>query len=438
MNPTMPSRTAAGRLVGHWLFVARAAWLGFAALVLVTLIASLPVYYTQVQIICRAAGCPPWQITADYARTVQHLGFSLSGWAAFQVGGSVLIALAAFSVVAVIFWRRSDERIALVVAVFLLTLASDLNSNLEALAMVHPGWTLPVRITNYANSSSWWFVFALFPDGRFVPRWTRWFAFGFALLTVPEIFFPGSPLDMKTQLGDLSQAFLAVQGFCLVGIQIYRYVRVSTLVQRQQTKWVVFGIATTIVIGGAISIADPSAAANQAPHTLVDFLAGMVTFFLFFLIPLSIGIAILRYRLWDVDALINKALVYGLLTALLGALYAGLIIGLGSLVGVVSGRDSQPLVLVMSTLAIAALFLPARRRVQRLIDRRFYRKRYDAEKTLAGFSATLRSEVHLEQVREQLLAVVNETMQPEHVSLWLAQPERRPIEQAHRLETPAR
>jgi hypothetical protein len=229
-----------------------------------------------------------------------------------------------------------------------------------------------------------------------------------------------------------------VQGFVLVGIQIYRYVRVSTQVQRQQTKWVVFGIATAIIIGGAISIADPSAGSNQAPHTLVDFLLGTVTFFFFFLIPLSIAIAILRYRLWDVDALINKALVYGLLTALLGALYAGLIIGVGSLVGAVSGQDSQPLVLVISTLAIAALFLPARQWVQRLIDRRFYRRRYDAEKALAGFSAGLRSEVNLEQVRERLLAVVNETMQPEQVSLWLRQAERPSTEQAHRLGTPSR
>ena len=156
------------------------------------------------------------------------------------------------------------------------------------------------------------------------------------------------------------------------------------------------------------------------------------------LLPLSIGLAILRYRLWDVDALINKALVYGGLSGILGALYAGLIIGLENLAGTITGGQTtrQPVVLVVSTLAIAALFLPVRSRIQSLIDRRFYRKKYDAEKMLAAFSATLRQETDLKQVREHLIALVQETMQPAHVSLWLRQPERRPSGLAHRLEPP--
>jgi hypothetical protein len=142
------------------------------------------------------------------------------------------------------------------------------------------------------------------------------------------------------------------------------------------------------------------------------------------LIPIFIVIAVLRSRLWDIDTLINKTLVYGLLTALLGALYAGLIIGLEALAGAITGGQTtqQPVVLVVSTLAIASLFLPVRRRIQNLIDRRFYRKKYDAEKTLAAFSATLRNEVDLEHLSEHLIAVVQETMQPAHVSLWLRQP----------------
>jgi hypothetical protein len=177
---------------------------------------------------------------------------------------------------------------------------------------------------------------------------------------------------------------------------------------------------------GAVSIADPAQVNQAAPQSLTDFLAGIVAGTIILLIPLSIGIAILRYRLWDVDALINKALVYGSLTALLGALYAGLIIGLEALAGAITGGTTaqNPIALVVSTLAIASLFLPVRRRIQNLIDRRFYRKKYDAEKTLAAFSAALRNEVNLEQVSERLLAVVQETMQPAHVSLWL-----RPVSQ---------
>jgi len=135
--------------------------------------------------------------------------------------------------------------------------------------------------------------------------------------------------------------------------------------------------------------------------------------------PLSLGVAMLRYRLWEIDTLINKALVYGLLSGLLAALYAGLILGLESLVGPVTGQEAQPVVIVVSTLVIAALFQPLRRRLQQLVDRRFYRHKYDAEKTLAAFSATLRNQVDLKQIREQLLAVVQETMQPASLSLWI-------------------
>jgi hypothetical protein len=153
--------------------------------------------------------------------------------------------------------------------------------------------------------------------------------------------------------------------------------------------------------------------------------------------PLVLPIAILRYRLWDIDALINKTLVYGLLTALLGAFYAGLIIGLESLASGITGKESeQPLALVISTLAIAALFQPMRRRLQAIIDRRFYRRKYDAEKTLAAFSATLRQEVDLEQLSAQLLTVVNETMQPSHISLWLRAPEPPARELPQHLEPP--
>lgn len=132
----------------------------------------------------------------------------------------------------------------------------------------------------------------------------------------------------------------------------------------------------------------------------------------------------LRYRLYDIDVLINRTLVYSSLTVLLVGLYVGLVLALQALVRSLTGSLSQqPLVIVASTLVIAALFQPLRHRIQAFIDRRFYRRKYDAAKTLAAFSATLRNEVDLNQLREHLIAVVEETMQPAHVSLWLHKPE---------------
>lgn len=205
--------------------------------------------------------------------------------------------------------------------------------------------------------------------------------------------------------------------------QVYRYRRVSNSVQRQQVKWAVFGLVLYAVLLIGLSLL-PLIPGLYQPGSFFEVVLNTLYPLAALPLPLSIGIAILRYRLWDIDTIINKALVYGLLTALLAALYAGLIFGLESLFASITGHAGQsPIVLVVSTLAIAALFQPARKRIQSVIDRRFYRKKYDAAKTLTAFSRTLRHEVNLEQLEEQLLAVVQETMQPEHVSLWLRKTE---------------
>jgi hypothetical protein len=137
------------------------------------------------------------------------------------------------------------------------------------------------------------------------------------------------------------------------------------------------------------------------------------------LIPLSIGAAILRSRLWAIDFIINRALVYSLLTVTLALIYVVSVVSLQLLFRSVIGQEQPATVIVISTLAIAALFTPLRRQVQIGIDRRFYRRKYDAAQTLAAFSATLRDEVDLEQLKADLLTVVEETMQPMHISLWL-------------------
>jgi len=215
--------------------------------------------------------------------------------------------------------------------------------------------------------------------------------------------------------------FVGFVGTMVVG-QIYRYRRVSSLLQRQQTKWVVFGMS--VAIGGYVGLVDLLYGVFSLPPKgpFADLIIFTATYFLMLLIPLSIVFAILRARLWDIDFIINRTLVYGALTVILTAVYVGLVIGLQALLRGIISQDNS-VAIVISTLAIYVLFQPLRHRIQAIIDRRFYRRKYDAAKTVEAFSATLRNEVDLSQLREHLLAVVQETMQPAHVSLWLQKPE---------------
>jgi hypothetical protein len=185
--------------------------------------------------------------------------------------------------------------------------------------------------------------------------------------------------------------------------------RRSRGVARQQLKW---------IVGAGALLA--FAAATGPFWWLVVPTVGEVVWPLLFAtaltaIPGAVGIAILRYRLYDIDRIVNRALVYGVLTVLLAAVYAGVTVGLGTLVG------ESPLLVAASTLLVAALFRPARRWIQGLIDRRFYRQKYDAARTLEAFTARLREEVDLDSLTEDLLGVVRNTMQPAWASLWLAE-----------------
>ena len=281
------------------------------------------------------------------------------------------------------------------------------------------------------------FLLLLFPDGHLPsPRWRplAWLIAGLlaadsiALLLSP---YPYSNIDTRLaavrnplgilvandlfdQLANLSILLLFPTIIACIVAVVLRFRRARG-VERQQLKWFTYGMTLSFLMLIVIII---------LIFSNVNSAAGTLFYLAVVCIPVSTGIAMLRYRLYDIDVLINRTLVYGSLTVLLVGLYVGLVLALQALVHSLTGSLSQqPLAIVASTLVIAALFQPLRRRLQTTIDHRFYRRKYDAAKVMAAFSSTLRNEVDLQQLSEQIVTVVQETMQPAHVSLWLRQPE---------------
>jgi hypothetical protein len=412
-------RQNSARLHGRWLLLARGLWIALVIFTLVTFFASLPVYIALLQTPCAGTACGYQQLTPEQAGALKGIGLFPDVYTAYMVALTLALMMVCLVVSTVIIWRRSDDRMALIVALFLVTLA-PFAVTFNVSASPSP-WQVPLEFLSFLFVALFLLVFSLFPTGQFVPHWMRWIIIVLLTLQVPFTFFPALA---TLQISAVSLGFLVGIGSLaiVVVVQLYRYRRVSSPRERQQTKWVVFGFAvpiTSMVIGIVPYLMFPVLAVPGSLY-LPAYVA--VQEFLLLLIPLSFGFAMLRSRLWEIDVLINRTLVYGTLTVILTGIYVGLVIGLSALLRSIISHDSG-VAIVVSTLVAFFIAQPLRRRIQRIIDRRFYRRKYDATKTLAAFSATLRNEVDLEQLREHLLAVVQETMQPAHVSLWL-----RPLE----------
>ncbi|HKV58786.1 MAG TPA: hypothetical protein VJO32_10915 [Ktedonobacteraceae bacterium] len=411
--------TSIRRIPRRGLMLARIAWIIIVVPAFALFVANIPAYYAALHHL-RAPGPQliTGQLTLVDRHTLQTWGLSLDFYAVCMVGISLLFQVSYTTMGAILFWRRSDDRVALLASFALPMLPFGFASlTLQALP---PAWLWLIPTLMTLGNASIMLCAYVFPDGRFMPSWVRWLALFMLAYWATSIFLPFSWSFYQTLYSFILFGLIASTIF----VQVYRYRYVSTPQQRQQTKWVVYGIAIAATgnIGARLLrtfVLLPSTHGSALPDALMVILVTCSML----VIPPTLGIAILRSRLWDIDVIIKRTLVYAVLTAALALVYFGSIIILQSLVSVITGQFSlwsqSPLVIVASTLAIAALFQPLRRRIQIIIDRRFYRSRYDAAHTLAAFSATLRNEVDLNQLNEQLVGMIQETMQPEHVTLWL-------------------
>ncbi len=264
----------------------------------------------------------------------------------------------------------------------------------------------------------------LFPDGRFVPRWMKWvvpIAFAVYITVATVQLLVGAENRADTAILEIAPMLLMV-GAGLAS-QLYRFAYKSGPMERKQTKYVLLSFMAFIAVVIASVLLFPNAITQAAPPTPLDLVGFLVQLYAASAAILgviaAITLGVLWYRLWEIDVLIRRTTSYAIVTGLLVLVYFGSVVFLQRFFTAVTGQTST-IAIVLSTLLIAALFLPLRQRVQNAIDRRFFRSKYDAQQTLEAFAATVRDETDLDALTAELVRVIEETMQPEHVSVWLA------------------
>lgn len=401
------------------------AWMVVAVLALSRFALGAVMYYKGIDRLCVKSflDCREHDKNHLTAQDVNNLaagGITPQEYALFSIAVNFVLVFT-FSVVSVlIFVQKRDNLPVGLMALSLLLFGAGFGFN-GALDQEYPKLSILWYILETLSFSLLPVFFYTFPNGRIVPRYIWLFLPVWIFYFMLERFFPGIN---KESLGYLIFSNF-VWIFMWVGIaaaQVYRYKKVSTPEERRQSKWVVGGIVVVVllVVLFAVGLGSYDLFANKTPYTARQLvISSAFTLSVISTIPISIGIAILRSRLWDIDVIIRKTLVYTLLTGLLGLTYFGVV---ALLQGVVTDRGQlPPAIIVATTLAIYVLFNPLRRRIQDFIDRRFYRQKYDAEKALAGFAVVARSETNLSQLASQLTGTVQETMQPDQVGLWLQQ-----------------
>ncbi len=405
----------------RWLALAHAITFTFSALVILVFV------YAATQFYAYAIHLPPPMLpNARWTPDMLRAALAAMGWSpaayVFYYLAVVTFQALCFAVVAlVILWRRRDSPFALLLAFELIYIGMVANSVFSYVYTVATAAQAVIEASGWVLWPGFFICFYLFPDGRFVPRWTRWCAVAWGLFSLMGVVATrGGTIPLFVFLPMLALIVTAL------GAPIYRFLKVADPVQHQQIKVVIAAVAAILLVFPAQALANQlygnvSTTADGLRWHLASLLIGDVLS----VFPLAIGVAILRYRLWDIDLIIRRTLVYGTLTGVLLAVYLGSVVLLQGLFRSLIGHEHN-LAIVVATLVSAALVQPLRRRIQGSIDRRFYRRKYDAAQVLAAFSATLRDEVDLTRLSDDLLTVVEETMQPTHVSLWLRHPSRPP------------
>lgn len=402
------SRQTGLRLQGGWLILARVAWAIVLVLAVGIFIASLPSIYADAHIICISATSVACsnnsRLTLMQAHELQHLGFSLDFYATFTIVLTVIFESVYLVIGVVIFWRRSDDRMALLSSLALITFGAAFRGFNPEPTLFPILFVMSFVMAFFGNCCVGLF-FYMFPSGRFAPSWTGFLALGWI------VYWGINNLVLGTILTYPGFDFVVLVGLLVSVIvtQVYRYRLISTPEQRQQTKWVVFGISLALLGVSSVFTFGTRVRSDIIPNLI----GGILLYIFLLLIPLSIGIAILRSHLWDIDFIINRTLVYGLLTACIIGMYVFVVGYLGALFHT---RGNLFISLIAAGLAAVA-FQPLRSLLQRSANRLMYGLRDEPYLVLAGLGQRLQATLDPDVVLSTIVETVREALKLSYVAI---------------------
>ena len=420
MSPTpasIPSgATPVKPLRGLTLTLARGTWLVVAVLALGFFAAGIPSEFVMFHTVCQDT-CLGGQVTQAGSRALRDLGLSLDFYAAYAVVHDIVFAAVYVAVAVIIFWRKSDERMAMLASFALLTFGTaGLPNTTYALSIEYASLWWPLSLLDFLGAASFGLFLYHFPDGRFVPGWTRWVVFAWIAWQLPAYWFPSwDSFDLDGWPGWLAitvwTAFLGT----MIYTQAYRYLRVSGATERQQIKWVVFGISVAALVYLGIVVAlSPFTPAPTTPGMVVNILIGYTFLYAaMLLVPLTIGFAILRHHLFDINLIINRTLVYGALTASVVALYVFVVGALGQLLQV----SGNLIVSLIATGLTAVLFQPLRIRLQRGVNHLMYGERDEPYAVLSRLGQRLEATLSPDAMLPTVARTVAEALKLPYVAI---------------------
>ncbi len=349
----------------------------------------------------------------------QQLLLTYAGGAASLICAVISMSLGSF-----LFVRKPDDRTALFVSYYLLMYGFFMGGPLENLEFMLTGQTLNVsyKLQAILFNGPAILLLLIFPDGKVLPR-TRWIVPLTIPITLVMALLPVEELNsITTWRSQFIYGFTGLIFLFALGTQVYRYVWKSSPLERQQTKVVIYGFALQFFLLSVSSVTffqltpemQSMLSGDYAPDALLWWMSLSI-------LPISFTLAIIRARLWDIDVVIRRTLVYGFLSVTLAVVYFGSVVLMQAIFRQIAGQES-PVAVILSTLVIASLFTPLRGAIQSVIDRRFYRSKYNAEQALDQFQQSLRGMADLEQVESELTGIVHATVQPEWTEIWVRKP----------------